>query len=79
MKWKPIVFLLFLIPALVYGFDQKGATRVRDQALSEWKHHGELLEEFKSFGADEHGYGLQRLRESLECCQRALSPRFYFK
>ena len=73
MKWLRTLFLFFLIPALVYGFDETEAKQLRDQASSEWKRHNELIEDYKNFCADVEGHGLHRIREALYCCQRALS------
>ena len=73
MKWRPIIFLFFLIPYLAYGFSKKEAKQIRAQAFSEWNRHSELYDDYKNFGADVEGRGLHRLKESLHCCQRALS------
>lgn len=73
MKKRHFLLILFLIPSLVYGLNQKECNKIQDQAIAEWNRHNELFQEFNSFGADPDGHGLHRLRESLYCCQRALS------
>jgi len=70
MRWKCFFLLAVLIPALVYGLNQKECTHIANKILPEWNQHTELIQQFKK--APQINEGLDLLKESLGCCQRAL-------
>lgn len=69
MQWQRFFLLIFLIPTFLYGLDQKECSKILDKVLPEWKRHTELIQEFQATGSLE---GIQLLKESLACCQRAV-------
>ncbi|MEM7175193.1 MAG: DUF6531 domain-containing protein, partial [Chlamydiota bacterium] len=73
IKYGQLIFLILLLPALLYGLSEKECQAIKSQALAEWDRHTQLVLDYQNFGADREGYGLHRLKESLYCCQRALS------
>ena len=73
IKWQQLIFLLFLLPRLVYGLNEKECLNFKNHALAEWNRHRELLLEAQKFGAEAKSSRLHCLKESLSCCQKALS------
>jgi hypothetical protein len=70
MKWQRFLLLTFLLPILMYGLNQQECTNIFNKVLPEWNRHTELIQQFQknSFTPE----GLQLLKESLVCCQRAV-------
>ena len=73
VKYGQLIFLILLLPTLLYGLSEKECQAIKSQALAEWDRHTQLALDYQNFGADQEGHGLHRLKESLYCCQRALS------
>ena len=73
MKWQRFFLLLFLIPTLIYGFDLEKCTRIHNQVAPEWNRHNELIEQSKQLAPHELIHKVHRLRESVECCKRAIA------
>jgi hypothetical protein len=71
MKWQRFFLLLFLIPSLIYGLNQQECSQIRNKVTPEWKRHTGFISQFQKVGFSEEG--LRFLKESLECCRRAVS------
>ncbi len=71
MKWQRLIFFLVLILSLIYSLNESECKNIQIQAISEWKRHEELIQQFTQVGQTEQG--LHLLRDSLACCRKALS------
>jgi hypothetical protein len=70
MKWQRFFLIIFLLPTLMYGLNQEECTNIFHKILPEWNRHTELIQQFRKKPHTQEG--LQLLRESLACCQRAV-------
>lgn len=71
LKWSRFLLLLFLIPNLIYAFDDKKCEKKTDEIQAEWKRHNELIQEANKLASTEEGEIANLLREAIACCQRA--------
>ena len=72
MKWQCFFLLLFLIPTLVFGLDQDKCIKIHNKVAPEWRRHNELIEEFKKLDSKGTERKILLLKESTECCRRAI-------
>ncbi len=71
MKWLSL-FLLFLIPSLLYGFDEDKCQKIYANALSEWKWHEAYLNDIQNLEPNEKEIRIRILNDAIACCHRAI-------
>jgi RHS repeat-associated protein len=70
MKWQRFFLIVFLLPTLMYALNQEECANIFYKILPEWNRHNELIQQFQKKPYTQEG--LQLLKESLACCQRAV-------
>ena len=76
MKWIRFLFLLFLIPNLIYASSYYLTEYNKDvgKISSEWNQHNALIQQFNRLKLEEKERNIGLLREAIACCQRAIQP-----
>ncbi len=72
MIWQYLFLTLFLLPRLIWGFDEHESSQIQLRIKAEWDKHTECVKQFQSLDATDQEKALLILNNAISSCEKAI-------